>query len=112
VAVETAPPLVVVIELAASVFVYAPAVVAVTFTVTTHEPAAGIVPPVTRMPTSPAPSAPPPESVSVPPQVFEVVVSKSVIAPGATGKVSVNASPVNAVPLGLVNVSVSEVVPP
>ena len=70
-------------------------------------PAGGIVAPAAgfnRIPTSPAPIAPPPESCSVPGvppavQVLVVVALASVIAPGATGKTSEKDTPVRLIGL-------------
>jgi hypothetical protein len=111
VAVATTPPFAVVMPPAAIVLVYAPAAEAVTFTVTAQEPFAGMVPPASLIAVSPALSAPPAPSVSVPPQVLVAVVLASVIAPGVVGNVSVNARPVTAVLLPLLKVSVRLVVP-
>ena len=70
------------------------------------------MPPASLIAVSPALSAPPAPSVSVPPQVLVVVVLASVIAPGVVGNVSVNARPVTAVLLAFVKVSVRLTVPP
>ena len=95
---------------------------AVTFTVMVQLPAGGIVAPAAgliRMPTSPAPIPPPAESCRVPAvppavQVLVVVLLKSVMAPGATGKTSVNDTPVRLTELvpGLDMTIVSTAVPP
>ena len=69
----------------------------VTFTVTVQVLPPATVPPVKRIPVSPAARTPPPSSSNVPPQVLVVVSgAATVMAPGATGKVSVNARPVRA----------------
>jgi hypothetical protein len=70
---------------------------------------AGIVPPVNLMPTSPIEIVPPELSASVPPQVLEVVVLMSVIAPGMVGNTSVNVAPVRAVGVRLASVIVKVV---
>ncbi len=89
-----------------------PAVVSVMLTLTVQLPPAGIVPPVTWMPASPATSAPPPLSTTVRPQGFT--------SPGPPGATTmplpiapvVNATPVSAVfAFGLVIVKVSTVAP-
>ena len=61
-----------------------------TFSDTKQLPEAGIVPPFSRIPVSPGPTAPPDWSSTDPPQVVKVAgVVATVIAPGVVGKVSV-----------------------
>ena len=94
------------------VLVYVPTTGTVTLTEIVHVPAAAIEPPVRRMPGSPAASAPPPLSVSVPPQVVDVVRGEATtIAPGLVGNISVKLRPVSVVGVGLVNVKVSVEIP-
>ena len=70
---------------------------------------AGIVPPVSIMPTSPTEIVPPELSLKVPPHVFDVVVLMSVIAPGVVGNMSVNVAPVKAVGVRFASVIVKVV---
>lgn len=87
---------------------------AVTSTVTVHDPPAGTVPPVSRMPGSPAARGPPVLSNNEPPQVLDVVKGEAtVIAPGDIGNVSVKATPLSAsFWLGFVMVRVNVETPP
>jgi hypothetical protein len=71
---------------------------------------AAIVPPTSLMPTSPTVIVPPPLSVKVPPQVLEVTVSNSVMAPGLVGNTSVKVTPVSATGVKLTSVMVKAVV--
>ena len=94
------PAFVVVSAPAGIVFAYVPAAALVTFTVTVHEPLAGMVPP---------------ESATLVPLLAAVTVpAPQVVAPEGdavftrpAGYVSVNAAPVTAVAFGLVSVMVS-----
>ena len=94
------------------VLVYVPTTGTVTLTETVHVPAAAIEPPVRRMPGSPAASAPPPLSFSVPPHVFVVVRGEATtIAPGVVGSVSIKLRPLRVTDVGLVMVNVSVEIP-
>lgn len=85
-----------------------PEAAAVTLTVIVQLPPVSIVAPakgLIRMPTLPATIAPPTEFCNVPAvlpavQVLVVVLLKSVMAPGATGKISVNDTPASVARLG------------
>ena len=82
--------------------------------VTVQVPPAVSVPPVNRIPGSPAARTPELLSSNDPLQVFAVVSGEAtVIAPGEVGKLSVKATPDKAVlVLGLVIVKVKVLVPP
>ena len=76
----------------------------------TQLPPAGTLPPSSLTAVLPAASAAPPASLRLPPQLLPMVVSASVIGPGAVGKMSVKLTPVRSLlPLaaGLLSVSVS-----
>jgi len=90
------------------VFVYVPGIEAVTSTVTVHVPKAAIDPPPNDI--EPAPAT----AVTVPAQsVVAFVVPATTIDPGVVGNVSLNATPVNSVPVfGFVIVNVSVETPP
>ena len=83
-----------------------PAALAVTFTVITQDPAAGMVPPV-RVTVGPV-------ALAVPPQVLDTIAPLVVMAPGNVGNVSVNAALVSALGAAfvLLSVMVNKVVPP
>src|SRR5438552_1657153 len=124
-----APAFVVVRAPAAIVLLYVPGVELVTFTVTVHEPLAGMVPPLnaTLVPlfaavTVPAPLAgtvpvacatlpPPLAAVTLPPAHVVAPLALAVLTRFA-GYVSVNAAPVTADAFGLVSVMVSTLVSP
>ena len=60
----------------------------------TQLPFAGTVPPTSLTAVLPAARAAPPASLRVPPQPFVIVVSASVMAPGAVGNTSMKLAPV------------------
>jgi hypothetical protein len=103
------------VERSDDVFVYVPPADAVTFTEMVHDPFAGIVPLLKRMPTLPAASVPFAEFRSCPPQVLVVVRGlATVIAPGVTGKTSVKPGlpAVRFTAFGFESVNVSVLAPP
>lgn len=99
-AVFPVPPLV---EVTETESLNVPVVVGVTLTTTAQLPPWKRVPPVRAIEDDPAPA------VVVPPQ--DEVSPLGVATTSPTGNVSLNASPVNATPLGLLKVNVSEVEP-
>jgi hypothetical protein len=87
------------------VLAYAPVAVAVTVTLMVQLPLAGMVPPARLTAVA--------VLLAVPGvQVVVAVLAVAVMAPGATGKVSVNAAPVRATVLLLATVMVNTLVPP
>ena len=85
----------------------------VTFTLIVQLLLGASVPPVKRMPGSPAASAPPVLSNSDPPHVLDVLSGvATTMAPGEVGNVSVKLSPLTVTGVGLVNVKVNAETPP
>jgi hypothetical protein len=99
------PPLVVVRPPTGMVLAYAPVAVAVTVTLMVQLPLAGMVPPARLTAVAVLLAVPTAQLVLAVPAV-------AVMAPGATGKVSVNAAPVRATVLLLATVMVNTLVPP